>query len=425
MRFDARAAKQLQPGEHIIVDGCSGLRLSATTAGKAWIYRFKSPVDGRMRQIKIGQWPAKSPAEAAGDWDDLRRQRDDGVDPALAKKRARAVIAAPKPAGYTIRDAVDDYLAGHVDQHRKAKGAAEVRRIFDKQLGDIADVQAATLTRSQAFEFLEQRMGTPVQTSLLRQELGAAWDYALDAGRLPETSANWWRLIMRGRLRSKGKVSEGQHTGVHKRFLTDKEVGTLLRWLPNFPRLVDDALTLYLWTATRGSELMSMHASEITEEADGLWWTIPKAKTKNARVELAIDLRVPLEGRAATIVRRRLEVTPAGYLFPSTGRLGHVEQKTIGVAVYYRMPHCKIRPEDQRPRLPVIKWAPHDLRRTSRTLLAAIGCPDSVAEAILGHIQPGIQGTYNRHGYDKERRQWLVALNARLEVLAKLQNNSL
>lgn len=47
-----------------------------------------------------------------------------------------------------------------------------------------------------------------------------------------------------------------------------------------------------------------------------------------------------------------------------------------------------------------------------------MGCPDSVAEAVLGHIQPGIQGTYNRHGYDKERRQWFVALSVRLERLA-------
>jgi integrase len=161
-----------------------------------------------------------------------------------------------------------------------------------------------------------------------------------------------------------------------------------------------------------------MHASEITEESDGLWWTIPKAKTKNARVELATDLRVPLEGRAATIVRRRLNLSSDGYLFPSTGRFGHVEQKTIGVAVHYHLPHCKTTPQYQRPRLPVIKWAPHDLRRTSRTLLAAMGCPDSVAEAILGHIQPGIQGTYNRHGYDKERREWIRLLSTKLENLA-------
>ncbi|MNV75669.1 Phage integrase family protein [compost metagenome] len=88
--------------------------------------------------------------------------------------------------------------------------------------------------------------------------------------------------------------------------------------------------------------------------------------------------------------------------------------------VHYYQPYSKTNPKHVRPRLPVTNWAPHDLRRTSRTLLAAMGCPDSVAEALLGHVQPGIQGTYNRHGYDKERRQWLEALNVKLEELAAM-----
>ncbi|RYZ96771.1 MAG: hypothetical protein EOO68_16340 [Moraxellaceae bacterium] len=43
-----------------------------------------------------------------------------------------------------------------------------------------------------------------------------------------------------------------------------------------------------------------------------------------------------------------------------------------------------------------------------------------LAEAILGHIQPGILGVYNRHGYDRERRLWLTALSDRLEQLTQI-----
>lgn len=57
------------------------------------------------------------------------------------------------------------------------------------------------------------------------------------------------------------------------------------------------------------------------------------------------------------------------------------------------------------------------MRRTSRTVLASLGCPDPVAEAILGHMQPGIKGIYNIHGYDKERREWLTRLAAKYESL--------
>ena len=75
-------------------------------------------------------------------------------------------------------------------------------------------------------------------------------------------------------------------------------------------------------------------------------------------------------------------------------------------------------PEYIRARLDVTNWAPHDLRRTSRTLLASMRCPQEVAEAILGHVQPGVVGVYNRHNYDQEKRHWLTLLDAKLEELA-------
>ena len=59
-----------------------------------------------------------------------------------------------------------------------------------------------------------------------------------------------------------------------------------------------------------------------------------------------------------------------------------------------------------------------DLRRTVRTLLAAMGCPDAVAEAILAHKPPGVMGVYNLHTYDAEKRHWLAALDVKLEQLA-------
>lgn len=66
----------------------------------------------------------------------------------------------------------------------------------------------------------------------------------------------------------------------------------------------------------------------------------------------------------------------------------------------------------------VTHWSPHDLRRTSRTFLASLGCPREVGEVILGPMLPGVEGVYNRHAYDKERRDWLGRLSTYLEDLA-------
>lgn len=425
MRFDARAAKALQAGQHMIVEGCPGLRLVATASKRTWTYRYKSPIDGRMRQHALGSWPAMSPAAAAGAWSDLREQRDSGIDPAQQRRAARQAEVATRrrrDGVYTVRALAQDYLEGHIAHRRTAKGAAEVARMFDRLLGDVAGLPAESLTRQQAFGFIESLASTPVQTKMLRQELAGAWDYALDAGRLPETAPNWWRLVMRGRLRSKGAVVQGKHRGTVKRVLGPAELGQLIRWLPNFSTLVQDALTLYLWTGTRGGEILSMEAHEVGAEADGvLWWTVPKAKTKNARYEHATDLRVPLVGRARDVVLRRLQLHPQGWLFPATGtNLLHpnVQQKTIGAAVWSFMPYCKSHPDWVRPRLPVTHWSPHDLRRSARTLLAAMGCERDVAESVLGHMLPGVEGVYNKYSYDKERVIWLTRLSDRLDQLA-------
>ncbi|WP_175766011.1 tyrosine-type recombinase/integrase [Burkholderia ambifaria] len=425
MRFDARTAKQLLPGAHLNIDGCPGLRLEAAASRRSWTYRYKSPVDGRMRQIKIGEWPAMSVAAAAVEWERLRDQRNAGNDPALAKRQPNSSVAVMVQQGdsLTVGEVCDAYLKGHIETRRKPKGAAEVARMFRTMIGGIADFPAAKLTRERAFATIDAFRHIPVQATKLRLELGAAWDYALDAGRLPEGTPNWWRQIMRGRLRSIGKRIGGQPVGTAKRFLSDGEVGVLINWLPNFSRNVEDALTLYLWTGTRGVEVAGMAGAEIADEQDGLWWTIPKAKTKNARHENATDLRVPLIGRAEAIVRRRVQRYGDGWLFPAE-RGGRMEQKVFGQAVHFHMPYSETRPEQARPRLPVTHWSPHDLRRTVRTMLAALGCPFEIGEAILGHMLRGVGGVYNRHKYDDERRYWLSKLNLKLEELAALGSPS-
>jgi integrase len=421
MHFDARAAKQLEPDQHLIVADCPGLRLVATKKTKSWTYRYKSPVTGGMKQTKIGEWPAMSPAAAIVAWEKLRESRNEGQEPvAKARQPSDPSIGdmVPQTAKYTVGILCRDYLEGHVERSRKTKGANEVARMFRTMLGKLADEAAETLTRAQAFDLIESHAHIPVQAAKLRAELGAAWDYALDAGRLSQNAPNWWRLIMRGKLKSTGKKIGGKRVG-KKRTLTDPELATLIPWLPNFSRSVCDVLTLYLWTATRGAEIVSMEGREVSEESDGWWWTIPKEKTKNERHEDATDLRVPLIGRAEAVVRRRLSVYGEGYLFPpANGSAAHIEQKVVQTAVHYHQPYSRTRKEMVRPRLPVTVWAPHDLRRTIRTMLASMGCPEEVAEAVIGHMQEGIKGVYNRHSYDAERRIWLTRVSERLEQLA-------
>ena len=414
MYFDARAAKLLQPGNHIVIEGCPGLRLVASTAGRAWIYRYQSPGIDRMRQIKLGQWPAMPASAAAARWQELKSLRESGIDPAQEKKAQREAATAKV---YTVANAVDDYITGHLEANRQPAGAKAVASRLRAVTADLAKTPAASVTRRIAWDLIAGLADRPVLAKSVRNEMGGAWDLALDAGKLPEDCPNWWRQILAGKLRSKGAVRDGQHKGTAKRVLSDAELATLLTVdLQRFSQQLQDFLTIQLWTCTRGAEIVQMRRDQITQEADGWWWTVPKAATKGRNRVGAADLRVPLVGRALAVVQR-LE---GDWLFPSVYRSGVVgpqKQTNMQNKVNYLQPYCKTRPDHVRERLTVTHWSPHDLRRTGRTSLAKLGCPTDVGESILGHVRPGVQGIYNLHENDPERRHWLALWSDRLEAL--------
>ncbi len=60
----------------------------------------------------------------------------------------------------------------------------------------------------------------------------------------------------------------------------------------------------------------------------------------------------------------------------------------------------------------------HDLRRTARTHLAAIGVAPHVAELCLNHKPRGVGAIYDRHSYFNERR---VALQSWTDLLVQLE----
>ena len=105
---------------------------------------------------------------------------------------------------------------------------------------------------------------------------------------------------------------------------------------------------------------------------------------------------------------KRLQVLAAGsdYVFPKRRRdprerVPHVGIDTLNVALL-RVKHG------------LAHFTLHDLRRTARTHLAALGVRREVAERCFGHKLRGIEGTYDRHDYFKERRAALESWTALL-----------
>lgn len=429
MYFDVRAAKQLAPGEVLAVEGCPGLRLVAVKSSKTWTYRYRD-IAGRLKQVKLGSWPDLSIQEAASLWTKYRADREAGVDLVAQRKQAQVeakkALLPPVNDVYSVALLAKDFVEGHLAHSRKPEGLAAAKsafaRLFEEN-PEFANMPAESVSRQVAFGILEdKKIDAPCAAQKLRTLFGGAWDYALDAGRLSGETPNWWRSVQKGRLVSKGKKMGGKHVGRRRRYLTDAEIGELLNWLPNMQKIGEDAVIMYLWTGARGSEIFAMNASQLAEKDGVLWWTIPKELTKNARFPDATDLRVPLFGRAREVVKRRLrEADEDGDLFLSaTG--SRYSTRTFSGYLYDLQPYSPKSQRKGRVRkvLTVTDWTAHNLRRTTRTMLSALGCPKEVAEAIVGHMPEKIEGTYNAYSYDAERVQWLSRVDQRLEELASL-----
>ena len=87
----------------------------------------------------------------------------------------------------------------------------------------------------------------------------------------------------------------------------------------------------------------------------------------------------------------------------------HIQESTLPVAL------AKVK--QAMPGVP--NFTIHDLRRTARTHLEALGVNPIVAERCLNHRIKGVEGIYNRHQYLNERREALAMLGNLMETLER------
>jgi len=97
------------------------------------------------------------------------------------------------------------------------------------------------------------------------------------------------------------------------------------------------------------------------------------------------------------------EHKPGKYVFPSPKGDSHIEnvQKAI-----------------QRVKKNTgMQFVGHDLRRTAASMMTGMGIPRLTVGKILNHVEPGVTSVYDRHSYDKEKREALEAWSKRLMLV--------
>lgn len=398
----------MTPGEERGDAETPGLRVRCLTDGKTKVFYYRYRDDaGALRQIKIGKLGPVTLQAARKRVAELKVDRSRGIDP-QAEKRARVAIAKVerekrKAKAYTVADAVEDYLSEVVERKRKPKGAAEARRMLERAIASNKTVPVAGFSRLQAHDLIKAVAQTaPRLGQMTRQELRACWEHAISVGRATDNP------FLGRTLGAIPKIEKRQ------RDLKVEEVGALLRWMNEpgtYSRTVRDALELTLRTGLRTGEVCGIHSGELEYRDGVLWLDIPGTRMKAGR-----DHQVPLVGRAREIALARLSEA-GGYLFPSRNGDKPIDQKVLGVDVYAASGRSTAATYKSRKVCPVKDWAPHDLRRTARTLLSDLGCPYEVGEAILAHRLPGVAGDYNKARHMQARVEWLTRLGEFLDGL--------
>jgi len=149
------------------------------------------------------------------------------------------------------------------------------------------------------------------------------------------------------------------------------------------------ALKLQLVTAQRKGEIVSSEWEEF-DLVDG-WWTIPANKAKNGNAH-----RVPLSKLALKILQQiKAESGDSKWLFPSPNSDKHMTPEAIDHAIRKNEDAFKN----------IKHFTPHDLRCTAASHMTASGIARLVVSKLLNHVENSVTAIYDRHSYDKGKKQ--------------------
>ncbi|EPU4032716.1 tyrosine-type recombinase/integrase [Enterobacter asburiae] len=403
-----KAIEMMKPGDKDKADigENRGLRVSCGATGvKSFFYRYTSPVTGKLAQVKIGNFPQTSLAAARLKLNELKLLRQEGRCPASElkqEKQLRAIEAEQaKVPELTVQGLVELYLTERIEDRktkdgkiipgaRKPKGQAEVRRtLYGDAVKSLGTRNAAEITRQDVINLINSIVarGATVQAGNVLRELSLAYEFAIGLGRFDDSFANPALLAKSSLRQTRIKLTNGRGT----RVLSENELAKFLNWLPGsaYTPTIKNVLRLTLWTGCRTGEVCNMAWKDVDLEKG----TIHLRETKTG-----VERYVQLSDQAIDFLKV-LRLTSDKYLFPSQATKKPIQQK------YLTENSWRLRESGQMLDIP--HWTPHDLRRTVRTGLSRLQCPNEVAEAILGHTRGGVEGIYNLYKYDAECRKWL------------------
>jgi len=365
--------------EIVFDDDIAGFGLRRRDGRQSWIFQYAIGLGtGRItRRIKIGDYPALSPAKAREEASDLHAKVHLHGDPAIERKRNRI------EAGNTFGKLIEQYLEFKKGQLR-LRSFAEVKRHLEVNAKPLHSLPLSSVDQAAVAARLNAvAKGGTISANRTRASLSAMFTWAMGEGL---AASNPVANTNRREEKTRDRVLSDAELRTLWRSLEDDDYGTIVKIL--------------VLTGQRVNEIAGLRWSEIASDYDKM--ELPSERTKNGRAH-----DVPITATVRALLESRGKAKGRELIF---GR---------GNGPFSGWSKAK-RALDERTG-PLKHWTLHDLRRTAATGMAGIGIQPHVIEAVLNHVsghKGGIAGIYNRAQYSAEKAQALARWDEHVASIA-------
>lgn len=427
-----RTLKALRPARggrrYEVMDGLvPGLGVRVSGSGKlTFILVTRYPGSNNPTRGTLGRYgklTLQAARDKARDW--LERLQK-GVDPRATPQSAPPQKPNEEPqeqAGPAAKfgDVVETYIATQVEG--KMRGAYEVKRalrvefVNDRATGGktrkgLGPRAIGTVRRADIEKVIDDavergaRTGAHGYLAIVR----SFFNWAIDSGKYGLETSPCDRLKPKRVIGVKNK---------RDRFHSDRELTVIWAAAGRLGYPYGPLIRLLILLGKRKGEVARAQWSEF--DFENKWWQIPGSRTKNGIADI-----VPLTDNDIAILKSL--PTFAGerkgaYIFSSVFGLKPVNgfskaRKRLDEEIREELAKkaAGSGPDGCWPaELP--EWVLHDFRRTIRTNLPRLGVLREIAELVIGHKKPGIQGVYDIFEYLDEKRDALERWESHLAGL--------
>jgi integrase len=349
----------------------------ASDVARSWIFRFKSPIHKRARQMGLGSVLDISLHEAR---ELARIQRKlikfERKDPIDERKRALAAAQIEAAKLVTFAQVVEQYLADRPDG-QNAKHQAQVQASLTVETRAINHLPIRDVDTQLILSVLKPTWKTRTVTmQRVRARIERVLDYAtVHHYRTGDNPARW-----RGHLEHVLSKTENKADNHHKAMPVEQLPAFMAKLRENDSRTAR-ALEFVILTAARTDEGLGARWSEI--DVATRTWTVPAERMKGRREHC-----VPLSSRALEI----LAALPRdGGPFVFSG--AHPGKPLSGNAMYLFL------------RDKMVDATTHGFRSSFKSWADSRGFPDDVSELALAHKDRNtVRAAYKRSDRFEERK---------------------